>query len=85
MKTRNLLYTACLAAAFGTYACQQHTQTAAKPTDWNDYNVGTILFEDKSTRIGRFGHLSPHHSRCRIVHQGTGTYCISYSLQFSGR
>ena len=48
MKTRNLLYTACLAAAFGTYACQQHTQTAAKPTDWNDYNVGTILFEDKA-------------------------------------
>ena len=35
-------------AAFGTYACQQHTQTAAKPTDWNDYNVGTILFEDKA-------------------------------------
>ena len=48
MKTRNLLYTACLAAAIGTYACQQHTQTAAKPTDWNDYNVGTILFEDKA-------------------------------------
>ena len=48
MKTRNLLYTACLAAAFDTYACQQHTQTAAKPTDWNDYNVGTILFEDKA-------------------------------------
>ena len=48
MKTRNLLYTACLAAAFGTYACQQHTQTAAKPTDWNDYNVGPILFEDKA-------------------------------------
>lgn len=48
MKIRPVLYAACLAATFGIYACRQLAQAASEADNWKDYNVGTVLFEDKA-------------------------------------
>lgn len=48
MKTKHLLYAACLATAFGISSCRQQEQTSTQAADWEQYDVGTILFEDKA-------------------------------------
>lgn len=48
MKTRHLFYGACLLIGMG--ACTMSAKKVATPVlaKWNNYNVGTILFEDKA-------------------------------------
>lgn len=53
MKLTNLLYAVCLLLSGGVTACQQSgtcntAELQADSTVWKNYNVGTILFEDKA-------------------------------------
>ena len=48
MKKRHFFYAACLTAALGACTATAQKKAENNPDAWKDYNVGTILFEDKA-------------------------------------
>lgn len=48
MKTKHVLYAACLAATLGITSCRPSLPAATAAEGWETYNTGAILFEDKA-------------------------------------
>lgn len=48
MKTKHLLYAACLVSGMAACSTSKKNQSEALSDAWSRYNVGTILFEDKA-------------------------------------
>ena len=49
MKKRHLVYAIALIVGMGACAASAKKQAEAKPDVWKSYNVGTVLFEDRSS------------------------------------
>ena len=48
MKKRHLIYIACLSVGMGACSSILKNQNEVVDNAWNEYNVGTIIFEDKA-------------------------------------
>lgn len=48
MKNKILLYGMCVTAVISGWSCSETSKAAAVEENWDNFNVGTILFEDKA-------------------------------------
>ena len=48
MKKRHLIYIACLSVGMGACSSILKNQNEVVDNAWNEYNVGTVIFEDKA-------------------------------------